>query len=150
LPAIHRKTAACICGSSRSCRRSGTIRSSAAGGSASAASGALEVERQEKRIGSSLEAAPELYVGSRSLARLLNEVNLAELAITSGIEVIESPPPPAAFTLDDVPDVGVLTKPAPGRKCARCWQVLPEVGVDPAAPDLCRRCADAVAALAAA
>jgi isoleucyl-tRNA synthetase len=112
--------------------------------------GALEVERQEKRIGSSLEAAPELYVGSRSLARLLNEVDLAELAITSGIEVIESSPPPAAFTLDDVADVGVLVKPARGRKCARCWQVLPEVGVDPDAPDLCRRCADAVAALATA
>jgi isoleucyl-tRNA synthetase len=46
--------------------------------------------------------------------------------------------------------VGVLVKPARGRKCARCWQVLPEVGVDPDAPDLCRRCADAVAALATA
>jgi isoleucyl-tRNA synthetase len=112
--------------------------------------GALEVERQEKRIGSSLEAAPEVYVGSESLARLLKVVDLAELAITSGIEVIEAPPPGASFALDDVPEIGVVPRQAPGRKCARCWQVLPEVGADPSAPDLCRRCADAVAALATA
>jgi isoleucyl-tRNA synthetase len=111
--------------------------------------GALEVERQEKRIGSSLEAAPEIHVGSAT-ARLLREVDLAELAITSGIEVIEGPPPAQAFRLEDVPEVGVVPKPAVGQKCARCWQVLPEVGADPAAPDLCRRCQDAVAALATA
>jgi isoleucyl-tRNA synthetase len=46
--------------------------------------------------------------------------------------------------------VGVVPALATGRKCARCWQVLPEVGEQPAAPDLCRRCVDAVAALAAA
>jgi isoleucyl-tRNA synthetase len=112
--------------------------------------GALEVERQEKRIGSSLEAAPAVYVASEALAGLLREVELAELAITSGIEVIGAPPPPASFRLDEVPEVGVVPKPAAGRKCARCWQVLPEVGADPAAPDLCRRCQDAVAALATA
>jgi isoleucyl-tRNA synthetase len=112
--------------------------------------GALEVERQEKRIGSSLEAAPAVYVANAALAALLEEVDLAELAITSGIELIEATPPPAAFTLDDVPEVGVVHSPAPGQKCARCWQVLPEVGADPGAPDLCRRCQDAVAALATA
>ena len=112
--------------------------------------GALEVERQEKRIGSSLEAAPAVYVASPTLARLLKEIDLAELAITSGIEVIEAAPPPDSFRLDDVPEVGVVPRLAEGRKCARCWQVLAEVGADPATPDLCRRCQDAVAALAAA
>jgi isoleucyl-tRNA synthetase len=112
--------------------------------------GALEVERQDKRIGSSLEAAPAVYVASGTLAALLKQVDLAELAITSGIELIEGPPPPDSFRLDDVPEVGVVPRRAEGHKCARCWQVLPEVGAEPAAPDLCRRCADAVTALAAA
>jgi len=34
---------------------------------------------------------------------------------------------------------------APGSKCVRCWRILPEVGTLPSYPDLCRRCADAVA-----
>jgi isoleucyl-tRNA synthetase len=50
--------------------------------------------------------------------------------------------------LEDVPGVGVVPERAAGRKCARCWQVLPEVGEQAVARDLCRRCTDAVAALA--
>jgi isoleucyl-tRNA synthetase len=111
--------------------------------------GALEVERREKRIGSSLEAAPQVFVSGDD-ARLLAEVDLAELAITSGIEVREATVPAGAFTLDEVPEVGVLPARASGQKCARCWQILPEVGEDPTAPELCRRCRDAVAARAAA
>jgi isoleucyl-tRNA synthetase len=109
--------------------------------------GALEVERREKRIGSSLEAAPRVFVPAED-ARVLAGLDLAELAITSGIELCERAPPADAFTLDDVPEVGVVPELARGQKCARCWQVLPEVGEQAAAPDLCRRCADAVAALA--
>jgi len=81
---------------------------------------------------------------------VLATVDLAELAITSGIEVIEEPPPAGAFAVPDVPDVGVVPALAEGRKCARCWQVLPEVGTGASAGDLCRRCADALAARAAA
>jgi isoleucyl-tRNA synthetase len=39
---------------------------------------------------------------------------------------------------------------AEGDKCARCWMILPEVGSNPAHPDLCNRCSDAVDALAGA
>ena len=85
--------------------------------------GALEVERREKRIGSSLEAAPQVFVGEDD-ARLLATVDLAELAITSGIEVVAGAPPAGAFTLDDTPGVGVVPKLAEGTKCARCWQML--------------------------
>jgi isoleucyl-tRNA synthetase len=111
--------------------------------------GALEVERRDKRIGSSLEAAPRVFVSAED-ARVLAGLDLAELAITSAIEVRAAEPPAGAFTLEDVPGVGVVPELAGGQKCARCWQVLPEVGAQKAAPDLCRRCSDAVAALAAA
>jgi isoleucyl-tRNA synthetase len=106
--------------------------------------GALEVERRDKRIGSSLEAAPKVYVAAGD-ARLLATVDLAELAITSGIEVIASDPPAGAFTLDDTPGVGVVPALASGTRCARCWQTYAKVDDD----GLCDRCADAVAVLAA-
>jgi isoleucyl-tRNA synthetase len=106
--------------------------------------GALEVERRDKRIGSSLEAAPQVFVGAED-ARLLATVDLAELAITSGIEVVTGAPPAGAFTLDDTPGVGVVPKRAEGTRCERCWQTYASVDAD----GLCARCADAVAALAA-
>ena len=46
----------------------------------------------------------------------------------------------------ELPDVGVRVDLAEGEKCERCWRVLPEVGGRPDWPDLCQRCADAVAA----
>jgi isoleucyl-tRNA synthetase len=62
----------------------------------------------------------------------------------SGVELRVGPPPAGAFTLPDVEGVGVVARRAEGAKCARCWQVLAEVGSIAATPDLCRRCSDAV------
>jgi isoleucyl-tRNA synthetase len=107
--------------------------------------GALEVERREKRIGSSLEAAPQIHVSPED-AKLLSEVDLAELSITSGIEVVAGESPAGAFTMDEVPRVGVVPKRAPGEKCQRCWVIYPVLEAD----GLCLRCTGAVAALEAA
>jgi isoleucyl-tRNA synthetase len=43
----------------------------------------------------------------------------------------------------------VIPQPAGGTKCQRCWKVLEEVGENPAHPDICNRCADAVEAVQA-
>jgi isoleucyl-tRNA synthetase len=43
-----------------------------------------------------------------------------------------------------VPGVAVVPGLAEGAKCQGCWQVLPDVGRVPAAPETCGRCADAV------
>jgi isoleucyl-tRNA synthetase len=110
-----------------------------------AITGALEVERQEKRIGSSLEAAPKVYV-SEADAAILQTVDLAELSITSGIEVIAGPAPDGAFTLEEAPGVGVVPARASGGKCQRCWQIFETLE----AGGVCARCADAVATLEAA
>ena len=90
-----------------------------------------------------------MFVGAEDAAALA-AVDFAELAITSGIEIVVAAPPSDAFASEDAPGVGVAPKLAQGQKCVRCWQVLPEVGEQPEAPDLCRRCADTVDALAAA
>jgi len=102
--------------------------------------GALELERGAKRLGSSLQAAVELFIPA-VLAQQLRDVDLAELCITSAGTVRPEPAPEGAFTLPDVPDVGVQVSAAPGNRCERCWRVLPEVGQVPSHTDLCHRCA---------
>ncbi|HZT20822.1 MAG TPA: isoleucine--tRNA ligase [Dongiaceae bacterium] len=107
-----------------------------------AVTGAIEIERAAKRIGSSLQAHPTIYAPA-DYAEAVDGQDLAELAITSAATLKLEAPPPGAFTLDDLPEVGVLVAPAEGEKCERCWRVLPEVGR--AGPEgLCGRCADAL------
>ncbi len=107
--------------------------------------GALEIARRDKVIGASLEAAPVLYVESEADAALFEGLNLAEIAITSAAKVSTGAPPADAFRLADVPGAAAAFHAAEGAKCARCWMILPEVGGQAGAPDLCNRCADAVA-----
>ncbi|HEY0282717.1 MAG TPA: isoleucine--tRNA ligase, partial [Rhizomicrobium sp.] len=83
--------------------------------------GALEIKRRDKIIGASLEAAPVLYVSDASDAQMLNEIDFAEVAITSAAHVVTREPPPDAFTLPEVPGVAVTFHHADGDKCARCW-----------------------------
>ncbi|HEY3777814.1 MAG TPA: isoleucine--tRNA ligase [Rhizomicrobium sp.] len=106
--------------------------------------GALEIRRREKTIGSSLEASPVLYVSDPADAALLESVDLAEIAITSEARVEQGEAPDGAFRLPDVPGAAAWFEPARGRKCARCWRILPEVGAAGARRELCNRCADAV------
>ena len=105
--------------------------------------GALEVERAEKRIGSSLQAAPRVYLAGEYMTAL-EGLDLAEIAITSDIELVAGDAPGGAFTLDEAAGIGVTPVLAEGEKCERCWRVLPEVGGRPEAPGTCGRCADAV------
>ena len=111
--------------------------------------GALELERAEKRIGSSLQAAPHVHAGSVFI-EALKGLDLTEICITSGADLVEVPDggvlPAGAFTLPDVAGVAVIPAPASGEKCARCWQVLEEVGKSAAHPLLCHRCEEAVTA----
>src|SRR6266481_1580684 len=70
--------------------------------------GALEIERAHKRIGSSLEAAPVIFVSDADLFAALVDVDLAEVAITSAATLVEGEGPPEAFRLDDVHGVTVV------------------------------------------
>ncbi len=101
--------------------------------------GALELERAGKRLGSSLEAAPVVHIADEALWAAIEGVDLAEVCITSGIEVVAGAAPADAFTLADVPGVGVVPKLAEGTKCARSWRITDDVGSDPAYPELSAR-----------
>jgi isoleucyl-tRNA synthetase len=106
--------------------------------------GALEVERAEKRIGSSLQAHPLVHVERPELSQALDGLDLADIAITSDLALSDQAAPAEAFTIEEVPGVAALVRQAEGDKCQRCWKVLPEVGRHADVPGTCERCADAV------
>ena len=100
--------------------------------------GALEIARRDKVIGASLEAAPVLYVEDGTLGEVLRDAEMADICITSDIEIIDGKAPEPAFNLDDS-RMGVVFAKAKGSKCARCWKVLPDVGSHEN-PGTCARC----------
>jgi isoleucyl-tRNA synthetase len=106
-----------------------------------AVTGAMEIARNEKKIGSSLQAHPHVYLTAEQAA-LMKGLSFEEICISSSLTLHPEAAPSTAFTLPEVPDVGVVVAMAEGGKCERCWQVLPEVGEG----DLCNRCREAVAA----
>ncbi len=106
--------------------------------------GALEVERAAKRIGSSLEASPLVYVSDKNIFNTLFDVDLAEVSITSNAMVTNDAAPADAFKLGDVQGVAVVVEKAQGIKCARSWKILPTVGEDAEYPDVSPRDAQAL------
>ncbi|WP_106754922.1 isoleucine--tRNA ligase [Pannonibacter carbonis] len=106
--------------------------------------GALEIERREKRIGSSLEAHPVVHVTDAELMAALAGIDMADISITSQLSLSDAAAPAGAFTLDDVKGVAVVPGLAEGQKCARSWKILPEVGSDATYPDVTLRDAAAL------
>ena len=106
--------------------------------------GAIEVERTAKAIGSSLEAAPVVYARDEELRTLLDAVGFEDICITSAIAVEAGDGPGEAFRLTEVPGISVVVRRAEGRKCARSWKVLPSVGSDPDYPEVTPRDAEAL------
>ena len=99
---------------------------------------ALEVQRTDKVIGASLEAAPIVEIADPALAEAVRGYDLADICITSRLDVVEAEPQANAFRLED-PAIGVVFQKAEGAKCQRCWKILPDVGLHPH-PHTCARC----------
>jgi isoleucyl-tRNA synthetase len=104
---------------------------------------ALEDERDE--IKSNLEAELVLYLDPTTAA-LFNGVQAADVFRVSKVVVLAEAPPPSAYVghLSNGARLGICVSKAPGKKCARSWRILTEVGEDPEYPDLSLRDADAV------
>ena len=101
--------------------------------------GAIELERKEKRIGSSLEAFPTVYVTDNKYNKILQDIDLPEIFITSQAELRLEKGPENAFRLDEIKNISVICNLAKGNKCNRSWKILPEVGTDKDYPDLSLR-----------
>jgi len=104
---------------------------------------ALEVQRTDKVIGSSLEAAPVVHVRDGETLNALKSVPFEDICITSAISLTDNPSPAEAFRLPEVEGVTVVFEKAEGGKCQRCWKILPDVGTHKH-PETCKRCSDAL------
>jgi isoleucyl-tRNA synthetase len=105
----------------------------------------VEEQRAKKIFGASLQAQIQLPLPLEDMD-LLSEQEWADIAIVSKVSIIyDRTRDGGALGGASLPVVIDL---ADGTKCVRCWRVLTEVGSVAAHPALCRRCADAVDALA--
>jgi isoleucyl-tRNA synthetase len=115
---------------------------------------ALEVQRGRQVIHSSLEAQVTLVVRDPSMRRLCESyrATLAETFVVSDVQVEGwtglAPPPTTQQVVPGPLLVGglveVRVERALGAKCQRCWKYSAGVGAQPASPEVCERCAQAV------
>lgn len=104
--------------------------------------GALEIKRAEKFIGSSLQAHVEIFTNEKN-QELLSSINIEDFCIVSSTSFHnEKDIKEIHFKMDDVPQFAVNVLLASGKKCERCWKVLDEV--EQSEHNLCNRCGDAV------
>ncbi len=104
---------------------------------------ALELARKNKVIGASLDAKVQLFCEGELYDFVKSvEGELADVFIVSQIEVSNSGK--GEFAGEEVPELSVTVSHAEGEKCARCWSFSDTVGSDPAHPDVCKHCAEAL------
>jgi isoleucyl-tRNA synthetase len=104
--------------------------------------GALELERAQKRIGSSLEAVPVVAILDPAIRVAIEGLDLAEICITSDIDIVAGEAADDAFRLNDVKGVAVTVGLAEQRglvKCARSWRYFDPQTADPAEPGITPR-----------
>ena len=98
---------------------------------------ALEIKRNEKLIGSSLQAKAIIYIPSE-IKQILSTLDLAEMCIVSGVEIKDiAEKTPSSMNFEEE-DIFVDISLAEGDKCQRCWTILPEVKDNQ--DHLCSRC----------
>ena len=97
---------------------------------------AIERARQEKLIGTALEAAVVLHSDSDVTTKIDKE-EVEEFLILSDLTIHQGKEASASVTKTSY------------RKCARCWRHRPAVGTSKTHPDLCDRCESVVAAIGA-
>jgi len=106
-----------------------------------AVNAALEAQRQNKVIGSPLEAHVHVGASNQDLALLRrHEADLPMLFLTSSVTVRDTRAP--SRTSGASWDVGVQR--APGTKCPRCWRYVESVSDEQAFEGLCDRCVQAL------
>jgi isoleucyl-tRNA synthetase len=101
---------------------------------------ALEIARQSKLIGTSLEARVTIDADDPEIQEFLRSFGdgLRFLFITSGVSF--GPVGPEGFASEVVSGLRVGVDRAEGDKCDRCWNYTTDVGQDTAWPTICGRC----------
>jgi isoleucyl-tRNA synthetase len=95
---------------------------------------AIEKARQEKKIGSNLEATVALTLPAEGFDHpVFNDpATLHEFLILSDLQITRGG------------DLAAVVQESTHCKCGRCWKYLPDVGANAEHPTLCGRCVEAV------
>ncbi|NLV23936.1 MAG: isoleucine--tRNA ligase [Deltaproteobacteria bacterium] len=103
---------------------------------------ALEMARNDKRIGHSLDARILIEVPAGEWRELLSAYadELPTLCIVSQAELVTQPV--EGVEAETIPGMRIRVEKALGKKCERCWNYALSVGDSAAHPTLCRRCSD--------
>jgi isoleucyl-tRNA synthetase len=96
---------------------------------------ALEIARQNKVIGSSLQADVTIFDPDK-IIQMHDESFWKEIAITSELKIKNEPIPDMAFVANDLKNIGVIVSVAAGEKCERCWKISTYLNKD----KICERC----------
>ncbi|MEK7307707.1 MAG: class I tRNA ligase family protein, partial [Nitrospirota bacterium] len=117
---------------------------------------ALEIKRQEKFIGNSLEAKVNIYADEEGYEILTDYKSfLPAFFIVSAVELFKNTKPPGigppdasgsgrgeSYESPEIKNMAILAEKAPGRKCSRCWNWSESVGRNKDFDELCGRCCE--------
>ena len=101
--------------------------------------GAIEIERKNKTIGSSLEASVILFINDDKKINLVNNEMVEQVSIVSKIEIKKEGLPQNCYTLDDDKSIGVVVSRVDGHKCERCWKYFSKL-----TDNVCIRCKEVI------
>jgi isoleucyl-tRNA synthetase len=101
----------------------------------------LELSRNDKKIGSSLEAVVKIKCNAsihKLLSELKDELRFVFIASEVMLEIDES-------DISNSQNPYITVNPSKNPKCVRCWHQRPDVGSHAEHPELCGRCIENVA-----
>ncbi len=101
----------------------------------------LEIARNEKAIGNSLEARVEISGENEEIKSFLEKEfeKLSDLFIVSQVELKKKMDNPTH--VGENSKIKIYVEEAKGEKCERCWKYSTTVGTDNKYEDVCERCA---------
>jgi isoleucyl-tRNA synthetase len=107
----------------------------------------LEKLRVEGVVGSSLDAAVNVYLPQAQLDKLADmadELRFVLITSEAAVSLWDEAAVEHGFELSDGSQVGVSVAKAEGDKCIRCWHIRMDVGINPEHPEICGRCVENV------
>ncbi len=108
---------------------------------------ALEIAREDKIIGHSLNALVKIYADKEQYEFLKKiEGELSTIFIVSAVELISTDDLNIknAYRGEEVKGIGMVVSLSPGGKCERCWIYSESVGSNSEHATLCSRCANVI------
>jgi len=102
---------------------------------------AIEIARQKKVVGHSLDACVKIFAPEK-LRKFLEgyREEMRGLFIVSQVKIVDNDEIKDFYHSDEFEGLKIGVSNAPGKKCERCWIYSETVGIDDNHPTICKRC----------